>query len=121
MKGLDITASYGCQSLTPYKFHNHSLIVKNILICLQEQKRLQEQLAAEQEALFGSRPTPKKPLGQNTSINTMAGTPLGRRVSTPSGRPGISTGKERRESVRNIIPVNYVALPKDDSSVSRGS
>ncbi|XP_050282844.1 65-kDa microtubule-associated protein 5 isoform X1 [Quercus robur] len=86
-----------------------------------EQKRLQEQLAAEQEALFGSRPTPKKPLGQNTSINTMAGTPLGRRVSTPSGRPGISTGKERRESVRNIIPVNYVALPKDDSSVSRGS
>lgn len=107
--------------MTSYTFHNHSFIVKNILIFLQEQKRLQEQLAAEQEALFGSRPTPKKPLGQNTSINTMAGTPLGRRVSTPSGRPGISTGKERRESVRNIIPVNYVALPKDDSSVSRGS
>lgn len=50
----------------------------------------------------------------------MAGTPLGRCVSTASGRPGISAGKERRESVRNIIPVNYVALPKDDS-VSRGS
>uniref|UniRef100_A0A2N9EN54 Uncharacterized protein n=1 Tax=Fagus sylvatica TaxID=28930 RepID=A0A2N9EN54_FAGSY len=87
-----------------------------------EQKRLQEQLAAEQEALFGSRPTPKKPLGQSTSTNTMVGTPTGRRLATPSGRHGISAGKERRESgrVNNIIPLNYVALPKDDA-ISRGN
>lgn len=84
---------------------------------LQEQKRLQEQFAAEQEALFGSRP--KKPLGQT---NTMVGTPIGRRVSTPSSRHGVSSLKERRESgrVNNVIPLNFVALPKDDS-VSRGS
>ena len=89
---------------------------------MQEQKRLQEQLAAEQEALFGSRPTPKKPLGQSTSTNTMVGTPTGRRLATPSGRHGISAGKERRESgrVNNIIPLNYVALPKDDA-ISRGN
>ncbi|XP_022764685.1 65-kDa microtubule-associated protein 5 isoform X2 [Durio zibethinus] len=82
-----------------------------------EQKRLQEQFAAEQEALFGSRP--KKPLGQT---NTMAGTPISRRVSTPSGRHGVSSLKERRESARvnNVIPLNFVALPKDDS-VSRGN
>ncbi|KAK6233636.1 hypothetical protein QUC31_006042 [Theobroma cacao] len=82
-----------------------------------EQKRLQEQFAAEQEALFGSRP--KKPLGQT---NTMVGTPIGRRVSTPSSRHGVSSLKERRESgrVNNVIPLNFVALPKDDS-VSRGS
>uniref|UniRef100_A0A2N9EMT8 Uncharacterized protein n=1 Tax=Fagus sylvatica TaxID=28930 RepID=A0A2N9EMT8_FAGSY len=82
-----------------------------------EQKRLQEQLAAEQEALFGSRPTPKKPLGQSTSTNTMVGTPTGRRLATPSGCHGISAGKEYRESgrVNNIIPLNYVALPKDDA------
>ena len=92
------------------------------LSSLQEQKRLQEQLAVGQEALFGSRSATKKPLGQSTNANTIVGTPTGRRVLTPSGRYGTSTGKERRESgrVNNIIPVNYVALPKDDS-VSRGS
>ncbi|XP_002525548.2 65-kDa microtubule-associated protein 5 [Ricinus communis] len=83
-----------------------------------EQKRQQEQFAAEQEALYGSRP--KKPLGQSTSANTMAGTPTGRRVATP-GRHVISAGKERRESrFHNATPINYVALPKDDSA-SRGS
>ncbi|PQQ06238.1 65-kDa microtubule-associated protein 5-like [Prunus yedoensis var. nudiflora] len=83
-----------------------------------EQKRLQEQHNAEQEALFGSRPSTKKPLGQSTNANTMVGTPISRR--TPLGRHGISAGKERRESgrVHNLTPVNYVALPKDDS-VSR--
>ncbi|KAG6618182.1 65-kDa microtubule-associated protein 5-like [Carya illinoinensis] len=86
-----------------------------------EQKRLQDQLAAEQEARFGSRPTPKKPLGQSTSANTVVGTPTGRRVTTPSGRQGISAGKEHRDGrINNIIPVNYVVLPKDDS-VSRGT
>ncbi|XVE52341.1 hypothetical protein DITRI_Ditri02bG0115200 [Diplodiscus trichospermus] len=77
-----------------------------------EQKRLQEQFAAEQEALFGSRP--KKPLGQT---NSMVGTPIGRRVSTPSGRQGgVSSLKERRGSARvnNLIPLNFVALSKDD-------
>ncbi|KAF3448749.1 hypothetical protein FNV43_RR09462 [Rhamnella rubrinervis] len=85
-----------------------------------EQKRLQEQLAAEHEARFGSRSTTKKPLGQSTNANTMVGTPIGRRTATPLGRHGVSAGKERRESgrVNNIIPVNYVALPKDDSSIS---
>lgn len=77
---------------------------------------MQEQLAVAQEALFGSRPTPKKPLGPSTNANTMAGTPIGRRAATPLGRYGASAGKERRESGRanNITPVNYVALPKDD-------
>ncbi|PON41668.1 Microtubule-associated protein, MAP65/Ase1/PRC [Trema orientale] len=87
-----------------------------------EQKRLQEQLAVEQEALFGSRPTPKKPLGLSSNANTMAATPNGRRAATALGRLGVSAGKERRESGRanNITPVNYVSLPKDDQ-VSRGN
>ncbi|KAM1251702.1 hypothetical protein ACFX13_040629 [Malus domestica] len=80
-----------------------------------EQKRLQEQHNAEQEAIFGSRPSTKKPLGQSTSANTMVGTPINRR--TPLGRHGVSAGKERKESGRahNVTPINYVALPKDDS------
>ncbi|XP_019434764.1 PREDICTED: 65-kDa microtubule-associated protein 5 [Lupinus angustifolius] len=87
-----------------------------------EQKRLQEQHAMEQEALFGSRSATKKPLGPSTSANSIAGTPTGRRLFTSSGRYGTSGEKERRESsrVNHIIPVNYVALPKDDS-VPRGS
>ncbi|XP_015876118.3 65-kDa microtubule-associated protein 5 isoform X1 [Ziziphus jujuba] len=81
-----------------------------------EQKRMQEQLATEHEAIFGSRSATKKPLGQSTNANTMVGTPMGRRAAGPLGRHGPSAGKERRESgrVNNIIPVNYVALSKDD-------
>ena len=87
----------------------------------QEQKRLQEQFAAEQEVLYGSRPTIKKPLVQSATSNTLTGTPTSRRLGTPVARHGISAGKERRESgkVSALIPVNYVALAKDDS-VSRG-
>ncbi|XP_010244424.1 PREDICTED: 65-kDa microtubule-associated protein 5-like [Nelumbo nucifera] len=93
-----------------------------------EQKRLQEQLAAEQEALFGSKPSPmrpptlKKPLGQSTNSNIMGGTPTGRRAVTPLSKTAILAGKERRESgkVAAVIPLNYVSLPKDDSS-SRGA
>ncbi|XP_057977582.1 65-kDa microtubule-associated protein 5 isoform X2 [Malania oleifera] len=88
-----------------------------------EQKRLQEQLTTEQEALFGSRPTIKKPLGQSIAANTTIGTPVGRRALTPSARHGISGGgKERRDSGKlgTVIPVNYVALTKDDS-LSQGN
>ncbi|KAL5734176.1 hypothetical protein ACOSP7_032037 [Xanthoceras sorbifolium] len=87
-----------------------------------EQKRLQDQFAAEQEAIFGSKPATKRPLGQSNNTNTMVGTPIGRRAMTPSGRYTISGGgKDRRESGRVVtaIPLNYVALPKDDQ-ISRG-
>lgn len=85
-----------------------------------EQKRLQEQFAAEQEALYGSRSAIKKPLGLSTSANTMAGTPTARRGVTPFGHHASSAGKQRRESrAHNVTPINYVALQKDDS-VSRG-
>lgn len=115
-----MTKSYGIFH-QPGTF-NHESGNSGTLNTKQEQKRLQEQHAVEQEALFGSRSATKKPLGQSTTANTIVGTPNGRRMLTPSSRYGTSGGKERRESVRgnNIIPVNYVALPKDDS-VSRGS
>lgn len=46
-----------------------------------------------------------------------AATPTGRRVSTPTPRHGVLAGKERKDGGRTamVIPVNYVALPKDDS------
>ncbi|KAG8656610.1 65-kDa microtubule-associated protein 5 [Manihot esculenta] len=84
-----------------------------------EQKRQQEQFVAEQEALYGSRPNVKKPLGQSNSANAVIGTPVGRRLAAP-GLHAISSGKERRESrVLNVTPINYVALPKNDPA-SRG-
>lgn len=91
---------------------------------LREQKKIQEQFAAEQEALFGSKPSPlrpftaRKPLGQSLNGNTVGGTPINHRVSTPLARQAISSsGKEKKDHVKvgNAIPVNYVALPKEDS------
>ncbi|KAL0380076.1 UNVERIFIED_CONTAM: microtubule-associated protein 5 [Sesamum angustifolium] len=81
-----------------------------------EQKKLQDQLATEQETLFGSKPNVKKPLGQSTYANTMVATPNSRRVGIPSARHGISSGKDRRDSGKagGVIPINYVALSKDD-------
>lgn len=78
----------------------------------QEQKRLQDQFAAEQENIYGSK-SAKKPLG---NANTVPGTPNSRRMSTASGRYGASIGKEKRGSghVGAVIPVNYVALAKED-------
>ncbi|GMH05079.1 hypothetical protein Nepgr_006919 [Nepenthes gracilis] len=85
-----------------------------------EQKRLQEQLVTEKEALFGSRPATKKPLAQSDNTNTAVGTPTARRAATPSGR--ISGSRERRDGgkVGAGMLVNYVALPKDDA-MPRGS
>ncbi|KAL4203307.1 hypothetical protein AMTRI_Chr01g127190 [Amborella trichopoda] len=87
-----------------------------------EQKRLQEQFATEQEALFGSKPSPmrplylKKPLGHNVSGGTANGTPTNRRLPVGGARSAVKDG--RKESGRGGsgigIPVNYVALSKDD-------
>ncbi|RWR74757.1 65-microtubule-associated protein 5-like protein [Cinnamomum micranthum f. kanehirae] len=84
-----------------------------------EQKRLQEQLATEQETLFGSKPSPLRLLSMKKQPiqGANAATPTGRRVSTPTPRHGVLAGKERKDGGRTamVIPVNYVALPKDDS------
>ena len=51
-------------------------------------------------------------------MNMAGGTPTGRRVSTPLARHGISSsGKDKKESGKKtaMVPLNYVALPKDDS------
>ncbi|KAK4756686.1 hypothetical protein SAY87_006813 [Trapa incisa] len=86
-----------------------------------EQKRLQEQLATEQEAIYGSRPSTKKPLGLSVNANNLPSTP-GHRGATP-GRYGLSSGKERRRvggRANGMIPINYVALPKDETN-TRGN
>ncbi|XP_068663555.1 65-kDa microtubule-associated protein 5 [Aristolochia californica] len=87
-----------------------------------EQKKLQEQMATEQEVLYGSKRSMigKKPLAPSASANSCGGTPTNRRVMTPGASKVTSFGKERKDSSRGspVIPVNYVALPKDSSLLS---
>ncbi|XP_024003963.1 65-kDa microtubule-associated protein 5 [Eutrema salsugineum] len=81
-----------------------------------EQKRLQGQLATEKEAKYGSKSAKKKPLGQSLNTDNVTKTPIGRRIGNTPGRSAISAGKDFRESGRGnaAIPLNYVALQKDD-------
>ncbi|CAL9757282.1 unnamed protein product [Musa acuminata subsp. burmannicoides] len=83
-----------------------------------DQKRIHEQLATEQEALFGSRPSPARPLGPKKVVgprpngSTSNGTPS-RRLSL-NAHQGSANGVRsmsrdgKRDSNRPAAPVNYV-------------
>ncbi|CAL9087823.1 unnamed protein product [Musa textilis] len=83
-----------------------------------DQKRIHEQHATEQEALFGSRPSPARPLGPKKVVgprpngSTSNGTPS-RRLSLNahqgSGNGVRSMSRDgKRDSNRPAAPVNYV-------------
>ncbi|KAG1364260.1 Microtubule-associated protein, MAP65/Ase1/PRC1 [Cocos nucifera] len=90
-----------------------------------DQKRFQEQQNTEQEALFGSRPSPARPLGPKKVMGPRAnggasnGAPS-RRLSLNTHH-GISNGVRsvsrdgKREVSRPAAPVNYVAIAKEDA------
>ncbi|CAL9155125.1 unnamed protein product [Musa hybrid cultivar] len=83
-----------------------------------DQKRIHEQLATEQEALFGSRPSPARPLGPKKVVgprpngSTSNGTPS-RRLSL-NAHQGSANGVRsmsrdgKLDSNRPAAPVNYV-------------
>ncbi|CAN8317167.1 unnamed protein product [Cochlearia groenlandica] len=82
-----------------------------------EQKRLQGQIATEKEAKYGSKSAKKKPLGQSLNSDNVTKTPISRRTGSTPGRSAVSGGKDFRESGRGnatAIPLNYVALQKED-------
>ncbi|CDY18372.1 BnaA04g22150D [Brassica napus] len=79
-----------------------------------EQKRLQGQLATEKEAKYGSKSAKKKPLGQSLNTDNVTKTPLGRRVGTTPGRSGVKDYRESGRGNATAIPLNYVALQKED-------
>ncbi|XP_020520287.1 LOW QUALITY PROTEIN: 65-kDa microtubule-associated protein 1 [Amborella trichopoda] len=86
---------------------------------LRDQKRFHEQLTTEQETLFGSRPSPNKPLGPKKVVGPRAnggtanGTP-NRRLSL--GVRSASKDGGKRDNQRPEAPVNYVAISKEDVS-----
>eukprot|EP01018_Ginkgo_biloba_P035213 Gb_27482 [translate_table: standard] len=100
---------------------------------LRDRKRLQGQLATEQEIFFGSRPSPIRPFtlkrngGVRANGTSMPGTPSNRRLSlgiNQSGMNGVAPGRQimsvskdgKRENSRLIIPLHYVPFAKEDSA-----
>ncbi|XP_031490867.1 65-kDa microtubule-associated protein 1 isoform X2 [Nymphaea colorata] len=84
---------------------------------MRDQKRFHEQLATEQETIFGSRPSPNRPLGPKKVVGPRVngnGTP-NRRLS--SGAQSVrSANKDGKRELRPAAPVNYVAIAKEDAA-----
>ncbi|KDP39198.1 hypothetical protein JCGZ_00955 [Jatropha curcas] len=90
---------------------------------LRDQKKFHEQQSTEQEAIFGSRPSPARPVGTKKVVGPRTngganGTPS-RRLSLNAHQNGSrsSTKEGRRDSTsRPAAPVNYVAISKEDAA-----
>ncbi|GAB4846090.1 hypothetical protein Ancab_025087 [Ancistrocladus abbreviatus] len=83
-------------------------------------KKFHEQVNTEQETVFGSRPSPARPLSTKKVVGPRAnggtnGTPS-RRLSLNAQQNGSrSTTKDGKRDNRPVAPVNYVVIPKDDA------
>ncbi|KAJ4981109.1 hypothetical protein NE237_031946 [Protea cynaroides] len=90
---------------------------------MRDQKKFHEQINTEQEAVFGSRPSPSpgRPLGTKKVVPRANGGANGtpsRRLSLNGNQNGVrSTTKDgKRETHRPVAPVNYVAISKEDAA-----
>ncbi|RCV22412.1 hypothetical protein SEVIR_4G228400v4 [Setaria viridis] len=88
---------------------------------MRDQKKINDQLAAEQEKLFGSKPSPARPQSSrkvagaraNSGGGAVNGTPVRRLSALQSG--GRTASRDgRRDASRPVAPVNYVAIAKED-------
>ncbi|KAF5727932.1 65-kDa microtubule-associated protein 1-like [Tripterygium wilfordii] len=88
---------------------------------MRDQKRYSELQNTEQEAIFGSRPSPARPVGTKKVVGPRAnggtnGTPS-RRLSLNAHQNGSrSTTKDGKRDNRPAAPVNYVAISKEDAA-----
>ncbi|KAI4307946.1 hypothetical protein L6164_031070 [Bauhinia variegata] len=91
---------------------------------MKDQKKHHEQQNTEQEAIFGSRPSPARPVGNKKVVGPRAtangganGTP-NRRLSLNAHQNGSrsSTKDGKRDNTRPVAPVNYVAISKEDAA-----
>ncbi|KAI5062830.1 hypothetical protein GOP47_0021377 [Adiantum capillus-veneris] len=94
---------------------------------MRDQRKLQEQMATEQEAVFGAKPSPLKPVSAKKGLSVRAngnGTPI-RRASLGGGllqseaprKNGLTpgrVGKDKKDKTRPTAPVNFVAIAKED-------
>ncbi|OEL21426.1 65-kDa microtubule-associated protein 1, partial [Dichanthelium oligosanthes] len=96
---------------------------------MRDQKKINDQLAAEQEKLFGSKPSPARPQSSrkvagapraNGGGGAVNGTPVRRLSALQSG--GRTASRDgRRDAVRPVAPVNYVAIAKEDAASQASS
>ncbi|KAJ0045980.1 hypothetical protein Pint_04064 [Pistacia integerrima] len=88
---------------------------------MRDQKKYHEQQNTEQEAIFGSRPSPARPASTKKVVGPRPngganGTP-GRRLSlNANGSRSISKDGRRDSTNRPAAPVNYVAISKEDAA-----
>ncbi|GAB2277751.1 hypothetical protein Dimus_012454 [Dionaea muscipula] len=88
---------------------------------LRDQKKFHEQLNTEQEAVFGSRPSPARPLGTKKVVGPRANG-AGANGTTPTRRLSLSANGNRsinrdgKIDARPVAPVNYVAISKEDAA-----
>ncbi|KAI8552925.1 hypothetical protein RHMOL_Rhmol06G0305800 [Rhododendron molle] len=93
---------------------------------IRDQKKFHEQLNTEQEAIFGSRPSPspaRASLGTKKVVGPRAngganGTPSRRLSMNPhqNGSRSINRDGKRDSNTRPVAPVNYVAISKEDAA-----
>ncbi|KAK6229780.1 hypothetical protein SCA6_018731 [Theobroma cacao] len=89
---------------------------------LRDQKKYHEQQNTEQEAIFGSRPSPARPANTKKVVGPRAngganGTPSRRLSLNPNQNGSRSGGKDgKRDSMRLVAPANYVAISKEDAA-----
>lgn len=95
------------------------------LWCKKDQKKHQDQQHTEQEAIFGSRPSPARPvsvgnkkvIGPRTNGGGANGTPNRRLSLNPHQNGSRSIVKDgKRDNNRPVAPLNYVAISKDDAA-----
>jgi protein regulator of cytokinesis 1 len=95
----------------------------------QDQKKMNDQLAAEQEKLFGSKLSPARPQSSSRKVagartsgvgGAANGTPVRRLSALQSG--GRTASRDgRRDASRPVAPVNYVAIAKEDAASQASS
>jgi len=84
---------------------------------MRDQKKMNEQLAAEQEKLFGSKPSPARPQSSSRKVagaRTNGGGTPARRLSALQSGGRTASRDGRRDASRPVAPVNYVAIAKED-------
>ncbi|KAK3130811.1 hypothetical protein QOZ80_6BG0498330 [Eleusine coracana subsp. coracana] len=88
---------------------------------MRDQKKINDQLAAEQEKLFGSKPSPARPqssrkvAGARVGSGAANGTPVRRLSALQSG--GRTASRDGRKNTgRPSAPVNYVATANEDAA-----
>lgn len=88
---------------------------------LQDQKKYQELQHTEQETIFGSKPSPARPVGTKKVVGPRAnggpnGTP-NRRLSLNAHQNGSrSVTKDAKKDLRPVAPMNYVEIAKEDAA-----